>query len=59
MIPRVPYSSIQNGLSDAEIANIKRVGAVVVVGGVPKEVHPSQMYGNVALTATLRFFRKL
>lgn len=38
MIPRIPYSSIQSGLSDDEIANIKRVGAVVVVGGVPKEV---------------------
>ncbi|TCD69586.1 hypothetical protein EIP91_007008 [Steccherinum ochraceum] len=37
MIPRVEYSDIQHGLTERQIAEIKRTGSVIVKGGVPKE----------------------
>lgn len=38
IIPRIPFSDLHNGLSAEQLEDIKRTGALVVTGGVPKEV---------------------
>lgn len=38
LIPRVPYADIVTGLSDEQIKYIKKIGVVVITGGIPKEV---------------------
>ncbi|PSS32223.1 hypothetical protein PHLCEN_2v1992 [Hermanssonia centrifuga] len=36
-IPQVDYTSITNGLSEQQVKNVKKAGAIIVKGGVPKE----------------------
>ncbi|KAF8058535.1 DUF1479-domain-containing protein [Lyophyllum atratum] len=37
MIPRISYADIKNGLSESQIARVKKTGTIIVTGGVPKE----------------------
>ncbi|THG99240.1 hypothetical protein EW026_g3068 [Hermanssonia centrifuga] len=36
-IPQVDYTSITNGLSEQQIKDVKKAGAIIVKGGVPKD----------------------
>lgn len=36
-VPQVPYSSLERGLSEAEMGNIKSSGCVIVRGAVSQE----------------------
>ncbi|KAF9559454.1 DUF1479-domain-containing protein [Agrocybe pediades] len=37
IVPRIPYAELEAGLSKEQIDEIKRIGTVIVTGGVPKE----------------------
>ena len=38
MVLQVPYEDIQRGLSEEQLATLKKTGVVIVKGGVPQEV---------------------
>jgi hypothetical protein len=38
IIPRIPYGDVKAGLSEGQRNAIRKTGAVVITGGVPKDV---------------------
>lgn len=38
IIPRIRYQDLQSGLSKEQVDEIKKVGTVIITGGIPKEV---------------------